>query len=189
MLSPSSHPTTPDGSLARRSKSTVAYSWGRRSGSLERAYCHGTVVPNVALLRVDNRPLAAGAILLRNGMGRFTLGTSCPSTISRPWPDRHRSRASTVRHESAASRNAGSPAPSCESACGRPPARVGRPMRRRLVQAHDRRKSRRCQAMTVSGLTITSVVRHPPMMAAKNAASRRSGGQPVMRPIVAASLL
>jgi hypothetical protein len=36
----------------------------------------------------------------------------------------------------------------------------GRP-RRRLFQAHQSRKPRRCQAITVSGLTITSAVRHP----------------------------
>ena len=37
---------------------------------------------------------------------------------------------------------------------------VGRPMRRRLLQVHHSRKPRRCQAMTVSGLTMTSAVRH-----------------------------
>ena len=37
----------------------------------------------------------------------------------------------------------------------------GHPRRHRLFQVHHRRKLRRCQAMTVSGLTITSAVGHP----------------------------
>jgi hypothetical protein len=36
-----------------------------------------------------------------------------------------------------------------------------RPIRRRLFQLQNERKARRCQAITVSGLTMTSVVRHP----------------------------
>ena len=36
---------------------------------------------------------------------------------------------------------------------------VGRPVRRRLFHVQSRRKPRRCQAMTVSGLTMTSAVR------------------------------
>jgi hypothetical protein len=36
---------------------------------------------------------------------------------------------------------------------------VGRPMRPRLFQAQYERKTWRCQATTVSGLTMTSVVR------------------------------
>ena len=38
---------------------------------------------------------------------------------------------------------------------------VGRPSRRRLFRVHQSRKPCRCQAMTVSGLTRTSAVRHP----------------------------
>ena len=51
---------------------------------------------------------------------------------------------------------------------------VGRPMRRRLFQAHQSRKPRRCQAMTVSGLTITSAVCHPAQMRESSAQSQRS---------------
>ena len=50
----------------------------------------------------------------------------------------------------------------------------GRPLRRRLFQAHHRRKPRRCQAMTVSGSTITSAVRHPCPDARESAQSHRS---------------
>ena len=38
---------------------------------------------------------------------------------------------------------------------------VGRRWNHEEIQAHHSRKPRRCQAMTVSGLTITSAVRHP----------------------------
>jgi hypothetical protein len=37
---------------------------------------------------------------------------------------------------------------------------VGRPARRRLFHVQNRRKPRRCQATTVAGWTMTSVVRH-----------------------------
>jgi hypothetical protein len=51
---------------------------------------------------------------------------------------------------------------------------VGRPMWRRLFQAHHSRKPRRCQAMTVSGLTMTSAVRHPGQMRKSWPQSQRS---------------
>ena len=38
---------------------------------------------------------------------------------------------------------------------------VGRPVRPRLFQVQNKRKPRRCHAMTVAGLTMTSAVRHP----------------------------
>jgi hypothetical protein len=53
---------------------------------------------------------------------------------------------------------------------------VGRPMRRRLFQAHHSPKPRRCQAMTVSGLTITTVVRHPVSTRESTTQSQRSAG-------------
>jgi len=51
---------------------------------------------------------------------------------------------------------------------------VGRPIRRRLFQAHHSRKPRRCQAMTVSGLTMTNAVRHPVEMRESRLQSQRS---------------
>jgi hypothetical protein len=51
---------------------------------------------------------------------------------------------------------------------------VGRPKRRRLSQVHQSRKPRRCQAMTVSGLTITIAVRHPVQMRESRPQSQRS---------------
>jgi hypothetical protein len=51
---------------------------------------------------------------------------------------------------------------------------VGRPMRRRLFQAHHSWKPWRCQAMTVSGLTMTSAVRHSVQMPASHIQSQRS---------------
>jgi hypothetical protein len=51
---------------------------------------------------------------------------------------------------------------------------VGRPIRRRLLQAHHSRKPRRCQAMTISGLTMTSVVRHPVSTRESTTQSQRS---------------
>ena len=51
---------------------------------------------------------------------------------------------------------------------------VGRPMRRRLFQAHHRWKPRRCHAMTVSGLTMTSAVRHSVQMPESRIQSQRS---------------
>jgi hypothetical protein len=50
----------------------------------------------------------------------------------------------------------------------------GRPMRFRLFQVHHSRKLRRCQAMTVSGLTITSAVRQPVQLPASHLQSQRS---------------
>ena len=49
---------------------------------------------------------------------------------------------------------------------------LGRPMWRRLFQAHHRRK--RCQAMTASGLTITIAVRHPVQIRESTTRSHRS---------------
>jgi hypothetical protein len=51
---------------------------------------------------------------------------------------------------------------------------VDRSRRCRLFQAHHSRKPRRCQAMTVSGLTITSAVRHPVQMHERRAQSHWS---------------
>jgi hypothetical protein len=51
---------------------------------------------------------------------------------------------------------------------------VGRPMRCRLFQAHHSRKPRRCQAMTVSGLRMTSAVRRSVQMRESRTQSQRS---------------
>jgi hypothetical protein len=91
---------------------------------------------------------------------------------SRRSPDTRRSRASAVRRESAAR-------PKRVRLRHRANQRAdvrrhGRSMRRRLFQAHHNRKPRRCQAMTVSGLTITSAVRHPVQMRESRPQSQRS---------------
>ena len=51
---------------------------------------------------------------------------------------------------------------------------VSRPSRRRLFQVHQSRKPCRCQAMTVSGFTRTSAVRHPAQMRASMTQNHRS---------------
>jgi hypothetical protein len=51
---------------------------------------------------------------------------------------------------------------------------VGRPVRRRLFQVQSNRKPRRCHAMTVSGLTMTSAVRHSVQMRDSQTQSHRS---------------
>ena len=51
---------------------------------------------------------------------------------------------------------------------------LGRPRRRRLFHVHHSRKPCRCQAMTVSGFTITSLVRHPAQTRANRTQSQRS---------------
>jgi hypothetical protein len=51
---------------------------------------------------------------------------------------------------------------------------VGRPTRRRLLQVHHSWKPRRCHAMTVSGLTMTSAVRHPVQRRESRTQSHRS---------------
>jgi hypothetical protein len=98
-------------------------------------------------------------------------GESC---ISRQSPDRRRSRVSAVRHESAARPNAGFACAIVRISVRRSAGTVGRPMRRRLFQVHHSRKPRRCQAMTVSGLTRTSAVRHPFRMCESTTQSQRS---------------
>ena len=51
---------------------------------------------------------------------------------------------------------------------------VGRPVRRRLFHVQNNRKPRRCQAMTVSGWTMTSAVRHPVQTRDSQTQSHRS---------------
>ena len=53
-------------------------------------------------------------------------------------------------------------------------ATPGRPVRRRLFQVQNRRKPRRCHAMTVSGLTIRTVARQLRQACASHAQRRRS---------------
>ena len=94
--------------------------------------------------------------------------------ISRRSPDRRRFRVSAIRRGFAARPNAGSPTPSCESACGRPPARSIAPSGAGSSKPHHSRKPRRCQAMTVSGFTMTSAVRQPVQRRASPTQSHRS---------------
>jgi hypothetical protein len=61
-----------------------------------------------------------------------------------------------------------------ESAWRRSGETGGRPTRRRLFQVQNRRKPWRCQAMTVSGLTITSAVRQSLHERTNDAHSHRS---------------
>jgi len=57
---------------------------------------------------------------------------------------------------------------------------VGRPSRCRLFQAHQSRKPCRCQAMTVSGLTRTSALRHPAQTRTRMTQSRAQSASAIL---------
>jgi hypothetical protein len=94
--------------------------------------------------------------------------------ISRRSPDTPRSPASGVRREAAAHPQRGFAAAIVRIRVRMSAGTDGRPSRRRLFHVHHSRKPRRCQAMTVSGFTMTSAVRHPAQTRASMTQSQRS---------------
>jgi hypothetical protein len=79
---------------------------------------------------------------------------------SRPWPDRHRSRFSAARRGFEAQPTGGFAFDIVRISVRTSAGTDGRPTRRRLFHVHNSRKPPRCHAMTVSGLTSTSALRH-----------------------------
>jgi hypothetical protein len=118
-------------------------------------------------------PIAAKAasrsrIRLRGALSAGNASRSCWAVhaavgwaVTATCTTRRRSCARMTRRECAEHPTAGWPAPSCESIGGRPAERPVEPSRRRLFHLQKSRKPRRCQARTVSGLTITMASRHP----------------------------
>jgi hypothetical protein len=82
------------------------------------------------------------------------------SCIWRRWPGRPRCQVSGVRRGCEARPRAEFASDIVRISLRTTSGTVGRPVRPQLFQVQNKRKPRRCRAMTVAGLTMTRAVRH-----------------------------